>query len=349
MKKYMPIAAIIVFILALLGYSNYIWTQQEAVRAERIREAERHLVVYSDMPADVNADLAKRFYERTHLRVQIQTKTDGEIQGDAKHGSSGVVYPDVVIAVQPVLQEEYKQGRLQAYASQATDAVPLSLKDADGYWTGLWVDPMVLIISQEYYGQHGLGLQTWESLLGDPEARIAFPDLAATDIAGDFLCSFVEVHGQDNSLQYFKNLQRHITAYSKSMSLVARRVASGESELGVVDAVTARQYVNDKAPLYILYPQDGTSYWLVGAAATKTCGDEELSGQFIDWLLSKEAAQILRKNHLYLNHTISAYNTELDAKGQGMVLFPLRKNYTEQGRKEMQDWWIKTVRFGKES
>lgn len=349
MRKYLPVMAVVVFVVALLGLSNYIWIGQEQVRAERIREAEHHLVVYSDMPIDVNNDLAKKFYEQTHLRVQIITKNDGDIQSYLKSNSKDTADPDIIIAVQPLLQTAAKQGRLKPYASEATDQVAYAHKDADGYWVGLWYDPMVLVISREYYAHHGLQLQNWNDLLADPDVRIAFPDLAATDIAGDFLCTFVEIYGQENAMRYFKNIQRHVAVYSKSMTPAVWRVASGEADVGVVDAVTARQLVKDAAPIYILYPQDGTSCWLVGAGVTVTCQDEELSGKFMDWLLSKDTIDILRKSHLYLDYTANRQGNELDAKGQQLVLFQAQKNYTEQGRKEMQDWWIKMVRFGKES
>ena len=93
---------------------------------------------------------------------------------------------------------------------------------------------------------------------------LAFPDLAAMDMAGEFLCSFVEIKGLDESERYLRALQSHVASYSKSMSVNVRRVASGEADIGVADASSARQYRNDGAPIYIIYPQDGTSYWLTG-------------------------------------------------------------------------------------
>ena len=86
MKKHIPVVAVILFVAALLCLSNFIWMQQEARRTQAVEEAERHLQVYSSLPDDVNVDLAKMFYDRFHLRVQITTKADGDLHQSVIHG-----------------------------------------------------------------------------------------------------------------------------------------------------------------------------------------------------------------------------------------------------------------------
>lgn len=347
MKRYMPLAAVILFILALLGFSNYVLEKQKQAAAQAAYEAERHLVVYSDMPDDVNAGLSHEFYKKTGWRVQIQTRTDGQIRQLMKQPALDSP-PDMIIASEQVLQDQKKDGMLQAYTSPQTQAVPLALKDADGYWTGLWLNPMVFIISSSYYERSGLSLQTWDDLLRDPNLTLVFPDLASMDMAGDFLCSFVEMRGSEAAGRYLRELQRHVTSYSQSMSSNVRIVAGGDANAGVVDAAMARQYSKDGAPIYIIYPRDGTSYWLAGAAITKWCTDGEMAYAFMNWLFSDDVDHILRKNHIYLTYTSDAAKNMLDARGEELVLFPVKKQYTAEGRRALQDWWIKSVRFGKE-
>jgi len=348
MKKHIPVVAVILFVAALLCLSNFIWMQQEARRTQAVEEAERHLQVYSSLPDDVNVDLAKMFYDRFHLRVQITTKADGDLHQSVIHDPSGRNHPDVIIASQAVLQEAARRQMTVPYASEQTESVPYTFKEADGYWVGLWMDPMVFVVDNDYYQKHSLMLYTWNSVLLDPEMRLAFPDLAATDIATDFLCTFVEARGQEEAQKYLKDLQRHVTVYSKSTSLSARRVILGEADIGVTDAVTARQYVRDHIPLHIVYPQDGTSYWLIGAAVTQWNGDEELAALFMDWLLSDEIRSILDKNHIYVYYTSENQPKAPDVKGKELQMFSVQKNYSDDGRKQLGEWWIKTVRFGKE-
>ncbi|MCH4179076.1 MAG: extracellular solute-binding protein [Megasphaera sp.] len=346
MKRYIPILAIIVFIAAMLGLSDYIWKQQELAQMQAAYEAERHLVVYSDLPNDVNTDIAAAFYKRTHMRVQIYSKTDSQINSSMEDSMSH--QPDIIIAAEPVLQQQQKRAMFKPYASEVTEHVPYDFKDADGNWNGLWYNPLVFVISNSYYERQGLHIQQWDDLLTDSQLTLVFPDLASMDIAGDFLCSFVEARGLEETALYMKELQTHIAVYSKSMTTGARRIAGGEADMGVIDAATARQYRTDGAPIFIIYPRDGTSYWLTGAAVTKWCEDSELTSQFMDWLYSDDINQVLHKNHIYLTYVNDEVPKELDAKGQEIVLLPVKKEYTEQGRRDIQDWWLNTVRFGKE-
>lgn len=348
MKRYMPLVGVIIFVVALLGFSNYIWHEQQRQQEEEVSyETERHLVVFSDMPTDVNADLAAAFYRQTGMHVQLISKTDDELHRQISASEENSM-PDVCIASETVLRQAKEKQHLKPYASLQTDTVSYMFKEPSGYWNGLWINPMVFVVSHEYYARRGIDIHTWDDLLRDPTLTVAFPDLASMDMAGDFLCSLVEIHGSEETGLYLRALQSHVAAYSKSMASSVRRVASGEVNLGVVDATTARQYRQDGAPIYILYPRDGTSYWLTGAAITAQCQDEELAAIFIDWLYSKDVDSILRKNHLYFTYTRETARKILDSQGQELVLFPIKKQYTDAGRRDLQNWWIKSVRFGKD-
>ena len=81
------------------------------------------------------------------------------------------------------------------------------MKDPEQLWNGLWYNPMVFIVSQSYYERRGMQIRTWDDLLTDPEMVLAFPDLASMDMAGEFLCSFVEMRGIEDSERYLRSLQ----------------------------------------------------------------------------------------------------------------------------------------------
>ena len=346
MKKFVPFMVLCLFIAALLSVCDLVLDKRQQEEAQRAYEAERHLVVFSDLPQDVNDGLAQRFYDEKHLRVQIYSKSGSDIRQSLKEEQG--VKPDILIASENELQTVAKSGVLQPYSSQLTEAVPKNLRDESQLWNGIWYNPMVFVIGQSYYERRGMQIKTWDDLLTDPDMSLAFPDLASMDLAGDFLCSFVEVRGLADSERYLRTLQGHVPAYSKSMSVNVRRVASGEADIGVADASSARQYRNDGAPIYILYPQDGTSYWLTAVAVTNWCEDGELTNSFVDWLYSPDAAAVLRQKHIFLSSALPPAQPEVDAKGQAVVLFPVRKQYTDEGRRNLQDWWVKSVRFGKE-
>jgi len=239
MKRYIPFIGMIVFIAAVLWAGVYIQQErQQQLAAREMYEKERHLVVYSDMPGQVNQDLAAAFYKDTGLRAYIMTMTEDELQRAIRNPKENQL-PDAVIASEDTLYAGRLQGAFIPYTSYITDEVPHELKDDAGAWIGLWYDPLVFVINRDYYNMGGSNINTWSDLLTDANMVISFPDLAATDIAGSFLCEYVELHGQERAELYFRSLQTRIGAYSKTMAPVMHRVAGGEAQAGVVDAVTA--------------------------------------------------------------------------------------------------------------
>ena len=350
MKRYFTFIGMIVFIGLFLAVGVYIQQErQQQLATQEMYAKERHLVVYSDMPTAVNRDLAAAFYKSKHLRVQMVSMSEDGLQRALQKPVQGRMTPDVVIASEDTLRQGQIQGCFIPYSSEATETVPLYLKDDENAWTGLWYDPLLFVVNRDYYAMGGNNINTWSDLLTDSTISISFPDLAATDIGGDFLCEFVEVHGSERSALYFRSLQERIGTYSKTMAPVMHRVASGEVQVGIIDALTERQYRFDGAPVFDVYPQDGTSYWLTGTAVTRWCEDEELAAVFTDWLLSNEAVDILSKNRLYYNFASSTLPQRQDSKGKDPVLFMTTKHYNDEQRKELQDWWIRTVRFGKDT
>ena len=78
MKKYVPFVVLSVFVILLLGLAWPILMKHQQEEAQRAYESGRHLVIFSDLPQDVNDGLAREFYKQKHLRVQIYSKTDSD-------------------------------------------------------------------------------------------------------------------------------------------------------------------------------------------------------------------------------------------------------------------------------
>ena len=64
MKKFVPFIVLSLFVILLLSLCGPILVQRQQEEAQRAYEAERHLVVFSDLPQDVNDGLASAFTNR---------------------------------------------------------------------------------------------------------------------------------------------------------------------------------------------------------------------------------------------------------------------------------------------
>ena len=149
MKKYVPFVVLSVFVILLLGLAWPILMKHQQEEAQRAYEAGRHLVVFSDLPQDVNDGLAREFYKQKHLRVQIYSKTDSDMRQSL--GNLNGPKPDILIASEDDLRTQKQNGILQPYESAYTDNVPASKKDADGLWSGLMDKTMVFFVLTSDY------------------------------------------------------------------------------------------------------------------------------------------------------------------------------------------------------
>ena len=89
-----------------------------AGRSTTAYEAGRHLVVFSDLPQDVNDGLAREFYKQKHLRVQIYSKTDSDMRQSL--GNLNGPKPDILIASEDDLRTQSKM----AFSSRMSRPIP---------------------------------------------------------------------------------------------------------------------------------------------------------------------------------------------------------------------------------
>lgn len=347
MKKYIPLCLLAGFIFCMLGWGHYALAQKERAAKQATYAAAEHLLVYSDLPDSVNRGMAGAFYQRTGLSVQIQTMSDRKLQ-ETVTDMGGQEKPDLIIAAEQVLRNVGSKGLLRTCSVTGAERVLPSFKDRKNRWLGLWYNPMVFAVSADYYKQYGHTLQGWQDIVKQTNCRILFPDLAATDMAGDFLCTLVEMQGRDNTAAYLRRIQQQRISYAKTWAINVRRVAGGEVDLAVVDESNAAQYQAEGAPLVIVYPREGTSYWLTGIGITVWNHESEIAASFVEWLLSPDVTRVLQQQQVFVEYTTTPHPYRSDAAGKRLVLFPVKKEYTDEGRSVLQDWWLRTVRFGRD-
>ena len=79
----------------------------------------------------------------------------------------------------------------------------------------------------------------------------------------------VEYRGEPEALNYLYSLKPHIIQHAKFLSTPVRLTALGESNIGIGNLSDAAQYTRHGYPIKVIYPTDGTSYYVTGAAVLK--------------------------------------------------------------------------------
>ncbi len=342
MKRHWALVLIIAAVVGLLWYGTTIATEHEQQLQEMPLEG--HIVVYTDLPSNVSTIIATEYEKKYHISVQMLPLTEAQMVKhleNPKENTKG----DVIITSSTNLALAARGQALGSVISEDSDVVASQFKDEHGHWVGLWYDPMVFVQNQEYFNSFGKMQTTWGSLIGRGYWTIAMPDFLATVEAKNMLMAFVETDGQQKAFAYLEELKYHVQQYAKFLSTPVRLAALNEVDIGIGPYSEAMEYKHRQYLIQVIFPQDGTPFYLMGAGMTKTSENEKEAKAFISWLLSKEVEVLLTKNHIYYIYTNPEIPRPKDSMGHELVLFKTKGLYTEKGELVILNEWLQKVRF----
>ncbi len=188
-------------------------------------------------------------------------------------------------------------GLLESYLSAGAEFVPAQYKDPDGYWTGISLVTVSLIVNTDRCAELGMEVpQTWQDLL-KPEFKgeILMPNPAISGTAYTILSGILQTMGEEEGWAYMDQLNAQIPYYAKRGGEPPQKAALGEVAVGLAPD-TGEELKADGYPIVSVFPRDGTPWWPAPVAILK--GAENLEGAkvFVDWCLSEKGQQILRDN-----------------------------------------------------
>lgn len=318
------------------------------IREAKRKEAEKQIEtieVYTDLPQGIVHLLAPAFEQTYGVSLSVRDMSGEEMLEGAGNGQT----PDVYIASQRALRQLRDAEALLPYVSEETDVVLNRCKDDEGFWTGIWMDPVVFAVSEEFAAAHSGFSYLWDEVLTRQDIRLGMTDFIVSEYTEESLISLVEHFGREETFQRLRNAASHIVQYGKYMSTPAQMAAMDKCDIGISSLHEAEKVQQEGLPVRIVYPEDGTFYYLYGAAISKTSRQSELAGCLVDWLLNHEArASILGQNGYYFTH-VNHVRMMKDALQRKLYFWPIEKRYTEEGKEALLNQWLQEIRFGKES
>lgn len=337
------LAAIAGFILLLAALFGAVFYYARLRRAEKMPPPEAlapSVTAATDLPQGALELLDEPFFKETgyHLRVE-------EMNGFSSAERLKAAVPDVYIFSQGSLMEMKKAGLLAPYTSDKTDVVLNTYKDESGYWTGVWMNPAVFAVSGQFAFTHPAFTYTWDEVMSRQSVRLVFTDFIASDYAADGLFSLIEHFGWEGGFKRLGESASHVVQYGKYLTTPAHMAAMDKCDIGISGYDEAEKVRREGLPIRVIYPEDGTYVYLYGAALGKN--GTEKGKLFLDWILSNPAGgRIWEENGYHFLHVNETEIPEDDAKAKPRF-WPLRKVYSEEGKKELIDTWVQEVRFGK--
>ncbi len=210
------------------------------------------------------------------------------------------------------------EGLLEQYESPSAEAITPEYKDADHYWTGVYVGALGFCSNLDVLEELGVEPPTsWDDLLA-PELQgfvaMAHPATSGTafttfwtivTLKADALEAAEAGSGYDEegaptedavnaAFEYFAALNRNILQYTRSGS--APGTLAGQGEIGVAiifshDCVKLQQE-GFEGILTTTFPEEGTGYEIGGMGIIANGPEPEAARLWYDWALTAAAQEI---------------------------------------------------------
>jgi iron(III) transport system substrate-binding protein len=259
------------------------------------------LVVYTPHPDDQVSTIVDEFRERTGLRVRVVRDGTGALlerlrrpegrEADVLWGGGAESLVANIDLFQP-------------YESPERAFIPASLRDAEGYWTGLTVLPMVIIVNSKLVPEASVP-RTWADLAkpvftgsvayADPATSgSAYTILRTMLVASRTASGFGTRSGDDAAWRQIEGFVAGIGGEPLAeSSLVYRAVAAGEYLVGATYENAGAEAQRLGSDVRIVYPEDGTSAVPDGVAVIRGSAHLEAARRFVDFVLGADVARIM--------------------------------------------------------
>ena len=325
-------------LLAALGLLAGCGQEREAARpvAER-----RVLTVYSELDRKITEELLQSFNEANKEDAKKPlAKAVYELKADAPQA-------DVVLAEQRTLDSLKLAGRLKPAAFAAGDRLPEKLRDGDLCWYGVFYDPAVFLVNQQFARVIGQSnLTGWRDLENSERVRIAMENLSDSASTQNFLGAMADAMGETTSLNYLWNINRFVGQYAKFPFTPVRMTAVGDADIAITRQSYVFKYLENKFPAYVVQPKEGTPVNLYCMGILQGCDDDVQALAFMEWLLADERVQAVSQ----ANNTgfLFVFPRGLAGGAADQSKLWLNKSYLQPAAQDaLTNKWLEKVRFSK--
>lgn len=275
----------------------------EAAAAPAVKES---FVNYNTSKEEEMVVLLDRFEEQTGIHGETVRLSAGEALGritvERDNPKAGVWYGG---GIDSYIQAK-EEGLLEPYFSPTAEAIPNEYKDRDGYYTGAYLTYLVIAYNKTLLEEKGVQPPTsWQDLL-DPayQGQITMANPGSSGTAYTFLSTMCQLYGEEQGLDYMKQLNANIKSYEKSGSAPSRLAAQGEAMIAITYLHDVISYQDQGfVDLKAVIPQEGTGYEIGCVALIKDGPDPEASKKFIDFVLQPESQVVQDELGYCIGHT----------------------------------------------
>jgi iron(III) transport system substrate-binding protein len=187
------------------------------------------------------------------------------------------------------------EGLLETYESpnftNLTD--PVKMKDVDNQWVGVYVGTLGFATNTDWLAANPdvEAPTSWDDLLQpelEGQVMVAHPSSSGTSYTA--LATILQLRGEEEGWEYLQQYAGQISQFTKSGAAPAKFVGQGEAAVAIVfshDIVN--EIENNKLPLVLTFPEEGTGYEIGGMGILKGAKNIQAAQLWYDWALTPEA------------------------------------------------------------
>lgn len=342
MKK---IVAMLVAALSVLA----LWNYQPAAAGNETEKKEQVKICIS-MPPGLAQALADDFSEETGIEAEVVPLPPGSVDNRFKFLANSA--SDVWLG--GTAEEFYlaaERGLLVSYQPEEAYAVPAEFRQNNWLWTALYIDHIGFLSNQQ--NLHYLGLyapESWQELLADElKFELALPDPKNGGAGYGMMTALWQLKGEEKALDYAAELNRQRPEYFVNLQETIDEVRQGYKTVAVVPLSVALLLERSEQNLFATVPGDGNKN-LISGAAVLNGPNRNAAGKFIDYLLSRRAAEIVDETGHQLIWSISSEAAgDLRDKYTGRLLTPVDDlSWTAVQKTEVIERWVNAGRIKKQ-
>lgn len=211
-----------------------------------------------------------------------------------------------------------EESLVEQYESEAAEIIPDQYKDADGYWTGVYVGALGFCSNVDVLEELGVEAPTsWDDLLApELEGFVAMAHPATSGTAFTAFWTVVTLKADeleaeeagtgydedgapteaavDVAFEYFAELNNNILQYTRSGSAPGSLAGQGEIAVAIIFShdCTKLQQEGFDGILVTTFPEEGTGYEIGGMAIIANGPEPEAARMWYDWALQAETQEI---------------------------------------------------------
>lgn len=300
-------------------------------------KSQNSLILYSELDPKFTFEMVRTFM-KSERNNKFLIKVIYEIRDDGPK-------PDIVLAERRTLNGLVIDGKLKPTHFKKGNELPIGFREREGHWYGIFYDPAVILVNQNYARTVGQkAIVKWSDLQEIPEPKICMESLSNSISTQNFLSALADNMGEQASLAYLWNLSRFVGDYSNFPISPVRRTAVGDSDISITRQSYVYKYLENKFPAYVVIPEEGTPVDLYCMGLFKDCANEEKAHIFMEWMMTSGDMQSFSQQML------SGYEFLFDDKGNlsDTNKLWLNNSYLEWKKQEdLTNRWLDMVRFSK--